>query len=96
MAAASLKDVPVGLELYSVRDQLSKDLLGTVGTVAKIGYQVVEFYSPYLDWTPATAKDVRKVLDDRDIRCLSTHTGTPSFTDEGWKKAIELNQIIGS
>ena len=94
--AAFLKDVPVGLELYSVRTELQKDLKGTVTAVAKAGYQVVEFYSPYLDWTPDTAKDVRKLLDDLGIKCHSTHNNGPSFTDDGLKKAIELNQIIGS
>jgi hypothetical protein len=38
--------VPVGLELYSVRDVLKEDLMGTVTAVAKMGYEVVEFYSP--------------------------------------------------
>ena len=39
--------VPVGIELYSVRDFLAKDLPGTVRAVAKIGYEVVEFFAPY-------------------------------------------------
>jgi hypothetical protein len=39
--------VPVGIELYTVRDALKADLMGTVRGVAKLGYQVVEFYSPY-------------------------------------------------
>jgi sugar phosphate isomerase/epimerase len=95
-AFGALKDVPVGLELYSVRDELAKDLKGTVTAVAKMGYQIVEFYSPYFDWTPDQAKDVRKLLDDLGIQCRSTHNGTPSFTADGLKKAIELNQIIGS
>lgn len=89
-------NVPVGLELYSVRNSLMKDLPGTVTEVAKLGYQVVEFYSPYFQWTTAQAKDVRKLLDDLGIKCRSTHNGRPSFTEEGLKKAIELNQIIGS
>src|SRR3954469_8331788 len=88
--------VPVGLELFSVRGELAKDLLGTVAAVGKMGYQVVEFYAPYLDWTPETAKDVRKVLDDSGLKCHSTHNNGPSFTPDGLKKAIELNQIIGS
>src|SRR6478752_1416307 len=58
------KPIPVGLELFSVRDQLTKDLPGTVTAVAKMGYQVVEFFSPYFNWTAAQAKDVRKLLDD--------------------------------
>ena len=94
--AAMQKSVPVGLELYSVRDELMKDLPGTVTAVATIGYKVVEFYSPYFDWTPEKAKDVRKLLDDLGIQCRSTHNGPPSFTPEGLKKATELNQIIGS
>jgi sugar phosphate isomerase/epimerase len=97
-ASAALRGatVPVGLELYSVRGELVKDLLGTVAAVGKMGYEVVEFYSPYLEWTPATAKSVRKVLDDTGLKCHSTHNGAPSFTPDGLKKAIELNQIIGS
>ena len=95
-AFQSTRKVPVGLELYSVRNELMKDLPATVTAVAKMGYQVVEFYSPYFQWTADAAKDVRKLLDDLGIRCPSTHNGRASFTDEGLKKAIELNQIIGS
>jgi len=94
-AWAQTKKVPIGLELYSVRDDLMKDLPGTVTAVAKMGYQVVEFYSPYFDWTVDQAKGVRKLLDDLGIKCLSTHNGAQSLA-EGLSKAIELNQIIGS
>jgi sugar phosphate isomerase/epimerase len=90
------KKVPVGLELYSVRGDLAKDLLGTVAAVGKMGYQVVEFYSPYLDWTPEKAREVRKQLDAVGLKCHSTHNNNPSFTEDGLKKAIELNQILGS
>jgi sugar phosphate isomerase/epimerase len=95
-ALRAARDVPIGLELYSVRTELAKDLLGTVAAVGKMGYQVVEFYAPYLDWTPETAKNVRRVLDDTGLVCHSTHNNGPSFTADGLKKAIELNQIIGS
>jgi sugar phosphate isomerase/epimerase len=90
------KNVPVGLELYSVRTEYMRDLPGTVTAVAKMGYQVVEFWAPYFDWTPAQAKDVRKLLDDLGIKCNSTHNNGNVFTPENLKKAIELNQIIGS
>src|SRR5205814_1171963 len=53
------KRVPIGLELYSVRNELSRDLPNTLKTVAKMGYEVVEFYSPYFKWTPVYAKGVR-------------------------------------
>jgi sugar phosphate isomerase/epimerase len=90
------KKVPVGLELYSVRDGFTKDNMATLRAIAKIGYEVVEFWAPYFTWTPAYAKEIRKLLDDLGVKCNSTHNGTESFTDEGLKKAIELNQILGS
>jgi len=95
-AFAAASDVPVGLELYSVRDELVKDLNGTVTRVAKMGYKIVEFYSPYFDWSMDQAKEVRKLLDDLGIECRSTHNGTQSFTPDGLKKAIDLNKTIGS
>ena len=95
-ALAGNKHIPVGLELYSVREDLKKDLMGTVRGVAKLGYECVEFYSPYYDWTLDYAKDVRKELDDLGVHCYSTHNGPKSFTPEGIGKAIELNQALGA
>lgn len=94
--SAKSKRVPIGLELYSVRDVLEKDLPGTVRAVAKQGYEVVEFFSPYFAWTPAYAKDVRKLLDEVGMRCSSTHNGGESFAAAGIQKAIDLNSILGS
>jgi sugar phosphate isomerase/epimerase len=98
LAAAALKKtrIPIGLELYSVREELKQDLMGTVRGVAKMGYEDVEFYAPYFEWTPAYAKDVRKLLDDVGIRCLSTHNSSTYFTAENLPHAIELNQTLGS
>ena len=90
------KKLPIGIELYAVRDELAKDLMGTVRKVAQMGYEVVEFYSPYTQWTTDYAKEVRKLLDELKIKCLSTHNGANVFTPENLPKAIELNQIIGS
>jgi sugar phosphate isomerase/epimerase len=95
MSAAG-RQIPVGLELYSVRDDMAKDLPATVTAVAKMGYQVVEFFAPYYDWTEEYAKQVRKLLDDLGIRCNSTHNGTKSFSADGMQKAIGLNQILGA
>jgi sugar phosphate isomerase/epimerase len=96
VALAAAKRVPIGLELYSVRDLMKQDLLGTVRDVAKLGYEGVEFYSPYMEWTPEYAKQVRKLLDDTGMKCFSTHNGANSFDPERIDKAIELNKIIGS
>jgi sugar phosphate isomerase/epimerase len=94
--AQGAKKIPVGLELYSVRTELMNDLPGTVRRVAKMGYEVVEFYSPYFQWTPETAKEVGKLLGDLGIQCRSTHNNGPSFTADGLQKAIDLNKAIGS
>jgi sugar phosphate isomerase/epimerase len=94
--AASNGSIPVGLELFSVRNELKTDPMGTVRAVAKMGYQCVEFFSPYFDWTPEYAKQVRQLLDDTGIHCWSTHNGPPSFKDDGLSHAIELNRILGS
>jgi sugar phosphate isomerase/epimerase len=94
--AARQRQVPVGLELYSVRDFLTKDLHGTVRAVAKLGYQEVEFYSPYFNWTIDQAKEMRRLLDDLGIRCPSTHNGANALSPTGIQKAIDLNQTLGS
>ncbi len=95
--APPAKKYPIGLELYSVRGALAKDLPGTLREVAKTGYEAVEFYSPYYDWTIPYAKEVRSRMDDLGLRCYSTHNHIESFTPgEGMAKAIELNQIIGA
>jgi sugar phosphate isomerase/epimerase len=94
--ASAADRFPPALELYSVRDELRRDLPGTVQAVAKMGYKMVEFYSPYQSWTPEKTKEVRKLLDDLGLRCPSTHNSGASFEGDGLKKAIELNQILGS
>ena len=93
--SAANSDIPVGLELYSVRGEMNKDISATITAVAKMGYQVVEFFAPYYQWSEDTAKQVRKLLDDLGIRCNSTHNGPPSFGD-GIQKAIDLNKILGA
>src|SRR5688500_14042786 len=93
LAAPQGKRIPIGLELYSVRGELVKDLKGTVTAVAKMGYEVVEFFSSYFNWTVDQAKENRKLLDDLGIKCPSTHNGANAF-GAGIDKAIELNKIL--
>ncbi len=93
--AAPKKQIPVGLELYSVRGELKKDDMETVRQVAKMGYQVVEFYAPYYSWTPEHTKDMRKLLDDNGLKCLSTHNGLNVFTKENVQKTIDMSHTLG-
>lgn len=93
---APAKRIPVGLELYSVRDELKKDPEGTVRAAAKMGYQDVEFYAPYFEWSEAQARQMRKLLDDLGIHCYSTHNDEDFFSDKNIAKARDLNKILGS
>src|ERR1700754_2790155 len=95
-AADKANKIPIGLEVYSVRHELEKDLPGTLNQVAQTGYDCVEFYSPYHDWSADQAKTIRAQLDKLKLRCYSTHNGMKSFRDEGLSKAIEQNKILGA
>src|ERR1700690_1472644 len=96
LRAFAATSIPVGLELYSVRNALKDDLMGTVRTVAQMGYQCVEFYAPYFDWSESQTKDMKKLLDDTGVRCFSTHNSNSYFTAENLKKARDKNLILGS
>ena len=93
---ASSTSIPVGLELYSVRDALKQDPNGTVRAVAEMGYQAVEFYAPYFEWTELQAKQMRKLLDNLGIRCYSTHNDEDFFSAQKIDHARELNLILGT
>jgi sugar phosphate isomerase/epimerase len=95
-SAASATTIPVGLELYSVRDSLKQDPDGTLRVVAKMGYQVVEFYAPYFEWTETEAKQTRKLLDDLGMRCYSTHNDADYFNAKNIDRARDYNLILGS
>jgi len=87
--------IPVGLELYSVRNALKQDLNGTLRAVDAMGYQCVEFYAPYFDWTENQTKDVRKLMDDLGIRCDSTHNDSSYLGPDKISRARDLNLILG-
>jgi sugar phosphate isomerase/epimerase len=88
--------IPVGLELYSVREALQKDPFATVRAVAQMGYQCVEFYAPYYEWTHEEAKQMHKLMDDLGIRCYSTHNDEEFLSADKIMHARDLNLILGS
>src|SRR6266436_6419727 len=96
LSARAVKSIPVGLELYSVREELKKDPEGTVRAVAQMGYQGVEFYAPYFEWSESKTKQMRKLLDDLGIRCFSTHNDSPHMSPEKIGRARDMNLILGS
>jgi len=95
-SAVAANAIPVGLEMYSVRDALAKDPAGTVRAVAAMGYEGLEFYALYFAWSEAQAKDMRKLLDELKIRCFSTHNDSDYFSGDRLQHAQELNLILGS
>src|SRR5271155_1111077 len=92
---AAASSIPMGLELYSVRNALKQDPEGTVRAVAQMGYQCVEFYAPYFDWTEAQTKEMRKLLDDFGVHCYSTHNNADYLSKDNISKTRDRNQILG-
>jgi len=95
LRAGASSSLPVGLELYSVRDALKQDPEGTLRAVAKMGYQCVEFYAPYFEWTEGQTKQTRKLLDDLGVRCYSTHNSFEYFNKDNLARARDKNLILG-
>ena len=96
LRAGAASSIPTGLELYSVRKELQRDPQATVRAVAKMGYQCVEFYAPYFQWSEDETKQMRKLLDDLGIRCFSTHNDSSSMNAENIARARDRNLILGS
>src|SRR5271169_53569 len=96
LSARAAKSIPTGLELYSVRDELKKDPQGTVRAVAQMGYQCVEFYAPYFEWSETQTKQMRRLLDDLGIHCFSTHNDSSFMSPDKIGRARDMNLILGS
>jgi sugar phosphate isomerase/epimerase len=61
--------LPIGLQLYSVRNQLPKDFAGTLAQLKSAGYTEVEAAGYY----DRSAADFRHAMDAAGLRCVSTH-----------------------
>ena len=51
-----------------------------------MGYQCVEFYAPYWDWSEAQTKEMRKLLDDLGVKCYSTHNASSNVTQGKYRE----------
>jgi sugar phosphate isomerase/epimerase len=85
----------IGVQLYSVREALAKDYLGTLKQVAAIGYREVEAAGFYNH----SAADVKQMMADAGLRCVSAHYSLADLlksTDAiiGYAKALDLEYII--
>jgi sugar phosphate isomerase/epimerase len=91
-AAAPGKRIPLGLQLWSVRDQCKSDLPGTLAAVSGIGYKGVEFAG----YHGRNARELRKLLDDNGLVACGTHTPYETVLEDKLKETVEFNHIIGN
>ena len=66
-----MSQIPVGLQMYTVRDVCEKDFVGALRQVAEIGYQGVELAGTY----NLPADELRDVLADLNLQCAGSHVG---------------------
>jgi len=90
---SSGKQLPIALQLYSVRGDCQKDFDAALAQVARMGFPGVEFagYYQYGD----NAKGLRTKLDDLNLKAAATHIGTGTFRGDNLKRTIEFHQILG-
>jgi sugar phosphate isomerase/epimerase len=86
------RKIPVGLQLYSVREQCQADLPGTLAAVSRIGYRAVEFAGYYGRGAP----ELRKLLDDHGLVACGTHTPYESVLGDRLKETVEFNRVLGN
>ncbi|MCH2574035.1 sugar phosphate isomerase/epimerase [Candidatus Poribacteria bacterium] len=64
-----MSQIPVGLQMYTVRDLCETDFLSALKQVADIGYQGVELAGTY----GLPADELRDVLTDLNLKCAGSH-----------------------
>jgi len=92
----------LALQLYTVRDAVSKDLEGTLERLAGLGYKQLELFGYNGTFFGKTAKEFKSMLDKTGISAISSHhttgnamKGKGTLTD-GWDKAIEDVHELGA
>ena len=79
----------IGIQLYTVRDQMKTDVEGTLARIAQIGYKEVEF-AGYFGHPP---EHIRGYLDHNGLSAPSTHVSYEN--DDQWKAALDTAKKIG-
>lgn len=73
-----MKRFKIGLQLYSVRDDIAKDMEGTLKKIAEMGYDCVEFAGYYNH----TAEEVKAMCDKYGLEIPSVHQGHNVFLED--------------
>src|ERR1700747_3784918 len=74
--------LPIGCQTWPVRDMIAKDFPGTLKTLAGAGFQSIELCSPvgyddsgFAGLAKYKGAELRKVLSDAGVGCVSSHFG---------------------
>lgn len=86
------KKIPIGLELYSVRNELKADTRGTLAAVAAMGYAGVEFAG----MPNNSAEELKAILDEVGLVCCGWHTPFALMQDDQLAETIAFHQILGN
>ncbi len=70
--------LPIGLQMYTLRDESAKDYVGTVTAVAEMGYEGIEDSAP----PGMNAGDFRRLLDGLGIVAAGTHTSLDALESD--------------
>ena len=73
-----MKKFNVGIQLYGVRNSMSQDFEGTLKAIRDMGYEYVEFAGYY----GKTSAEIKKILDDLGLKCISVHQSLDFFNDD--------------
>jgi sugar phosphate isomerase/epimerase len=89
-AFANPLGLPIGLQLYSVRDFLPKDFAGTLKQLGAMGYQEVEA-AGFFDHS---APRVKQMMADAGLHCVSAHYALAQLQPD-LTGIIEYGQSLG-
>lgn len=83
--ALSMNKKEIGLQLYTLRNELPKDVKGTLEKVAKSGYTTVEIYGFSIkdQFWGLKPHELKKILDDNGLKAVSGHYNLGSFLYDG-------------
>jgi sugar phosphate isomerase/epimerase len=87
-----MKKIPIGLELYSVRNEFARDPAGTLQAVKAMGYDCVEFAGASALSGPA----LRRLLDENGLVCCGWHTPYAAVLPDTLAATIDLNREVGN
>jgi len=98
-SSADLKSFGLGLQLYTIRDAMDKDVPGSLKKVSDTGYKYVELASygdgKFYGYKPA---EFKKLVTDLGMEVLSSHAGVSpkGITNDEAKKMAEDHAAVGA